>query len=88
MSLARRSKVRVHAEVDFQLAALEPAATARGEIGGFQNLRNAQNLRKERASARLPAGRHRELYVIETNDPHGHGVYAASRAIGTSCAAV
>jgi hypothetical protein len=70
VSLSRRGKILFDSEVNLQLAILEPAAAACGEIGRFLGLRDTENSLIELPRIALPAGGHREQDVIQTADAH------------------
>ncbi len=68
MRLAGGAEVAVHAQVDPQVAGLEPRAAACGERGRLGDLGDAEQAVVEGACLRLAAGRHRELHVIHADD--------------------
>src|ERR1700677_2398138 len=70
MSLARRAEFAFHAEMNLELTALEPAATALRHVGRFWNFGNSEHTVIELACLLLAAGRHRQLHMVETSYRH------------------
>jgi hypothetical protein len=70
-SSTRRPEIRLHAQVDFEAAALEPAAATLGEVGRLLHLGDAEHTLVESSGIGLATGRHRQLHVIERFYQHG-----------------
>src|SRR6185295_12559870 len=70
MRLARRTKLRIHAEVDPDVALLEPRATALSELRRLRHFRNSKQSTVELARRLLAPGGHRELHMIDPFDRH------------------
>ena len=68
--LGRGSEVGVDTEVDLQIAVFEPAATADREMIRLRDMRDAEHSFVEGDGFGLESGRHRQLHMIQTNDPH------------------
>lgn len=76
MRLDRRSEVRVDTEVDSQISAFEPAASASCEVIRLRNMRDAEHPLIEGDRVSLESGRHRQLHMIETD--YSHSDHSAS----------
>jgi hypothetical protein len=70
MSLPGWYEVVLHAKVDLQRSALEPASSTVGEVCGLGDFWNAQDVLIERPCRILTAGWHCKLDVIEAMDLH------------------
>ena len=68
--LPGRAKVSLHAEMKLQRAALEPGASAHGEIGGLGNFCQAEKAAKKSTRQLLTTTWYRELDVIDS--VYGH----------------
>jgi hypothetical protein len=69
-----RTKIILHAQVNLNAAALEPASSTFSEFGRFRDLRQAQQAAIELASGVFAACRHGELDVIDYSEWRmGHG---------------
>jgi hypothetical protein len=63
-----RAKIILHAEVDLNAAALEPASATLSKFGRFRDLRHTQQAAIELASGVFTAYRHGELDVIDCSE--------------------
>jgi hypothetical protein len=68
MGSPRRMKIRINAQMDFELFALKPAAAAVRQIRWFGNLRNSKCALIECPCTLLTAHRHRQLHVFQALD--------------------
>jgi NAD(P)-dependent dehydrogenase (short-subunit alcohol dehydrogenase family) len=75
MRLACRSKIRLYAEMQLQIATLEPTAASFCQIGRLHNLRNAQKPTVEAPSQLFTADGHRQLYMLDLHDLHTGALY-------------
>src|SRR5580765_5605552 len=70
VGLPGRSEVRIDAEVNLEVAALEPGSAAFRERGGLRHLGDPEQPRVELPRRVLATGGHRELNMIDADDPH------------------
>jgi hypothetical protein len=70
VSLPGRAKVCFDAQVDLQIAPLEPASPALCEVRRFRNLRNFESTLVKLASSGLAPCRHGKLNVLESDYKH------------------
>src|SRR4029079_532818 len=70
MRLARGTKFGIHAEMDPDVAPLEPRATALAEFWRFHDLGDSEQPPVELARSLLAARRHRELNMVDSDDRH------------------
>jgi hypothetical protein len=78
MRLARRAKVQLHAEMNFQLTALAPTAAALSKVGRFLRRRNPESSVVQRACEIFASGGHRQLHAIQTRHAPGRDHHTPS----------
>jgi len=70
MSLGRGPEVLLHPEMNLHGFTFEPATAARGEFRGFGSFGKLEHVAIELSRTSFAARRHRELYVIYSDDGH------------------
>src|SRR5262249_54420378 len=70
MGLPCRLKASVDTEVDLHVAVLKPRSAPFRQLRWFLALGNPRKAAVERASLRFLASRHRELYMVDSDDRH------------------
>jgi hypothetical protein len=71
MRFTRRAKIRLDAEMNLEITALEPAASTFCQSNRLWDFRNTQGFTVELASAILSARWHSQLHVVQVSDSHG-----------------
>lgn len=80
MRFTGRAEIILHAQMNFQRASYEPAATAFCQIRRLRNLRYAKNAFIKGACFGLPAGWHCQLHVIDLSNAHENPTSMLSKA--------
>src|SRR5438552_18697957 len=68
MRFVGRPKVLLHSEMDSEIAFLEPHSAAPCQIRRLLYFRNPQHAGIKTSRVVFTSGRHRELYVMDSND--------------------
>ena len=79
MRFFRRAEILLDTQVNLHAAALEPAASAFGELGRLRDFGHSQDARIKPARGSLFARRHGQLYVIDGEKGWNHRRLPAQR---------
>jgi len=85
MRLTSGTELRIDAQMDLELPALEPTPTPLGKIRRLRHLRNAEDPLIEVACPGLTARGHRKLDMIDSGDRHRRGLLARGSSDPQRC---